>query len=244
MAEQPTTKTEEAMSEGVQRLFPEVARTYELVNHAMTLGLDILWRRKTARVAANEGGSRWLDVCTGTGEMAIHLGRLAKHEAVVIATDFSSPMIHKAIEKREAREIAFVLADAKRLPFADDTFDLVTTSFATRNLNVNRQRLIESFGEFRRILKPGGRYVSLETSQPPSSLIRKLFHLYVRLVVRPLGYAISGSRAAYAYLSHTIQSFYTAEELADIMREAGFAQVSFQRLALGAAAVHKAVKSA
>jgi len=232
-----------AVSESVQRLFPEVARNYELVNHAMTLGLDILWRRKAARVAANEGGGMWLDVCTGTGEMAVYLGRLAKQGTVVMATDFSPQMIRKAIEKHGAREIAFILADAKSLPFADNTFDLVTTSFATRNLNVDRRSLIESFSEFHRILKPGGRYVSLETSQPPSSLIRKLFHLYVRLAVRPLGYAISGSRAAYAYLSHTMQRFYTADELADVMREAGFAKVSFRRLALGAAAIHKAVKS-
>jgi demethylmenaquinone methyltransferase/2-methoxy-6-polyprenyl-1,4-benzoquinol methylase len=233
----------EAMSEGVQKLFPEVARNYELVNHVMTLGLDIIWRRKAARVAAEEGGGGWLDVCTGTGEMAVYLGRLAKQETAVIATDFSPPMIRKATKKRAAREIAFVLADARLLPFADNTFDLVTTSFATRNLNVNRQGLIESLSEFRRILKPGGRFVSLETSQPPSRPVRKLFHLYVRLAVRPLGYFISGSRAAYAYLSHTMQHFYTADELADVMREAGFAQVSFRRLALGAAAIHKAVKS-
>jgi demethylmenaquinone methyltransferase/2-methoxy-6-polyprenyl-1,4-benzoquinol methylase len=233
----------EAMSEGVQRLFPEVARNYELVNHAMTLGLDILWRRKTAQVAANGGGSRWLDVCTGTGEMAIYLGRLARHETVVMATDFSLPMIRKATKKRDAREIAFILADAKSLPFADNTFGLVTTSFATRNLNVNRRSLIESFREFHRILKPGGRFVSIETSQPPSRPIRKLFHLYVRLTVRPLGYLISRSRAAYTYLSNTVQRFYTADELADVMREAGFAQVSFRRLTLGAAAIHKAIKS-
>lgn len=231
------------MSEGVQRLFPEVARNYELVNHAMTLGLDILWRRKTAQVAANGGGSRWLDVCTGTGEMAIYLGRLARHETVVMATDFSLPMIRKATKKRDAREIAFILADAKSLPFADNTFGLVTTSFATRNLNVNRRSLIESFREFHRILKPGGRFVSIETSQPPSRPIRKLFHLYVRLTVRPLGYLISRSRAAYTYLSNTVQRFYTADELADVMREAGFAQVSFRRLTLGAAAIHKAIKS-
>ena len=231
------------MSKSVQKLFPEVARTYELINHAMTLGLDILWRRKTARMAVNEGGGRWLDVCTGTGEMAVYLGRLAKQETTVMATDFSPPMIYKAARKRGAQEIAFILADAKSLPFADNTFDLVTTSFATRNLNVNRRNLIESFREFHRILKPGGRFVSLETSQPPSWLIRKLFHLYVRLTVRPLGYLISRSRAAYAYLSHTMQHFYTAEGLADILREAGFAQVSFQRMTLGAAAIHKAIKS-
>ena len=233
----------EAMSEGVQRLFPEVARNYELVNHAMTLGLDILWRRKTAQVAANEGGGRWLDVCTGTGEMAIYLGRLARHETAVMATDFSPPMIRKATKKRDAREIAFILADAKSLPFADNTFGLVTTSFATRNLNVNRRGLIESFIEFHRILKPGGSFVSIETSQPPSRPIRELFHLYVRLTVRPLGYLISRSSAAYAYLSNTVQRFYTADELADVMREAGFAQVSFRRLTLGAAAIHKAIKS-
>ena len=230
------------VSKGLQRIFFEASPTYELVNHVMTWGLDILWRRKAAMVAAMDGGTRWIDICSGTGEMAAYLASRANGETTVIAADFSLPMMHKALAKPQAKRIAFILADAKSLPFPDETFDLVTTSFATRNLNVTRHILMQCFTEFHRVLKPGGRFISLETSQPPSRPIRRLLHLYVRLTVRPLGSVISGSRSAYAYLSQTIPRFYTADDLARILREAGFDKVSFQHMMFGAAAVHKATK--
>ena len=230
------------MSKSLRKIYFEIWRTYEFVNHAMTWGMDILWRRKAAGMATAQGGSRWIDVCSGTGEMAAYLSRKADHSTTLVAADFSLTMLRQATTKPEANRVAFILADAKHLPFPDDTFDLVTTSYATRNMNVSRTILVQSFAEFHRILRPGGRFVSLETSQPPSKPIRKLFHLYVRLTVTPLGYMISGSRSAYAYLSHTIPRFYAADDLASILQEAGFTTVSFQRLMLGAAAIHKASK--
>jgi demethylmenaquinone methyltransferase/2-methoxy-6-polyprenyl-1,4-benzoquinol methylase len=117
-------------------------------------------------------------------------------------------------------------------------------SFATRNVNLNREVLLRAFAELHRVLKPGGLFVNLETSQPDSAFIRKCFHLYVKLLVKPVGRLISGSNVAYAYLSRTIPRFYAAEELASIMREAGFSEVYFRRLLLGAAAIHEARKTA
>lgn len=230
------------MTKGLRKAFAEISPTYELINHAMTLGLDIVWRNRAAKVATAAGGGLWLDVCTGTGEMANYLARRAHDGVMIVAADFSMPMMREAMTKRQANRICFLLAEAKSLPFPDDTFDLVTTAFATRNLNVARQSLVQSFGEFNRVLRPAGLYVGLETSQPPSRLIRKLFHLYVRLAVRPLGYTISRSRSGYAYLSHTIPRFYPAEDLADILTEAGFTDVTYQRLLSGAVAIHKASK--
>ena len=230
------------MSKGIRKIFSEVPHTYDLINHILTFGLDILWRRKAAMVAAAGGGSKWIDICSGTGEMALCLSRLAKNKTMVVATDFCAPMIRKATEKPEAHQIAFTLASANALPFRDGTFDLVTISFATRNINVSRDTLIHCLREFHRVLKPGGRFVNLETSQPSSRLLRRLFHLYIRLAVRPLGYIISGSNDAYSYLSHTIPRFYSADEFADIIRQAGFAKVDFSHMMFGAAAIHKAVK--
>ncbi len=230
------------MNKGIQRIFSEVPHTYELVNHVLTFGLDILWRRKAAKIGAVGGGGRWLDVCSGTGETAVYLRRLAKGKTMVVAADFCIAMIRKATEKPEANRIMFTLADASALSFRDGTFDLITISFATRNININRDILIKCLAEFYRILKPGGIFVNLETSQPPSSLIRRLFHLYARLVVRWLGYIISGSRAGYRYLSHTMPRFYSADEFANIIRQAGFTRVSFQHTVFGLVAIHKAVK--
>ncbi len=226
----------------IQNMFAEVPATYELVNHVLTFGLDIIWRRKAARIAAKAGGAQWVDMCTGTGEMAVYLSRLAPEGTEIYAVDFCESMMDKARRKPHAESIHFVAADITALPFEDETFDLVTMSFATRNINVSKEKLIQSFSEYYRVLKPGGRFVNLETSRPPFWPIRKGFDLHIKLFVAQIGGRISGCPTAYAYLAKTIGRFYTAEALAGIMQQAGFDEVTFKRLLFGAAAIHQAVK--
>jgi demethylmenaquinone methyltransferase/2-methoxy-6-polyprenyl-1,4-benzoquinol methylase len=230
------------MGTGIQNIFAEVPETYERVNHVLTLGLDILWRRRAARLAANRGGSRWIDVCSGTGETACYLERAAGNGTQVFAVDFSMPMLSKALDKPEARAIAFLLSDIRDLPFGDGVFDVVTISFATRNINLSRDVLTASFREFHRILKPGGLFINLETSQPPFLPMRALFHLYVKLFVKSVGAALSGSKTGYTYLSKTIPRFYPADDLSGILRAAGFADVRYRRQLMGVAAIHQAYK--
>ncbi len=230
------------MKSPVQKIFEEVPKTYELTNHILTLGMDILWRKKAVRMAAEGGGSMWMDICSGTGETAAYLRKIAPEGTTVLSADFCFPMLQRATLKREAKGIFFALTDAAFLPFPDGTFDLITISFATRNLNVNRENLVRCFKEFCRVLKKGGRFVNLETSQPDSKFVRKLFHAYIGLLVRPIGELISGSKAGYTYLSQTIPRFYNAKELASIMIEAGFSRVLYEKMVFGAAAIHKAFK--
>lgn len=230
------------MSSGVQRIFSQVSHTYETINHLLTFGLDVLWRKRATHIAALGGGRLWLDVCSGTGETAAYLQRESNNNAAIITADFSLPMLRMASKKHESSRIEQTLADVKSLPYPDNTFDLVTISFATRNINKNRAALIEHLQEFRRILRPGGRFINIETSQPPSRLIRWLFHLYVRLTVKPLGSLISGSKTGYTYLSYTVPRFYEAEEFAHILDEAGFTRISFERLTLGLSAIHRGFK--
>jgi demethylmenaquinone methyltransferase/2-methoxy-6-polyprenyl-1,4-benzoquinol methylase len=220
-----------------------VPKTYERVNHILTFGLDIVWRKRAAGIAAAGGGGRWIDMCTGTGETAIYLQRLASAGTVVYGLDFSLPMLKEATRKPAAGNIRFVASDVKCLPFADGSFDLVTISFATRNINLSRDILVRSFAEFHRILKPGGRFVNVETSRPSFPPLRKVLHAYVKLIVRSIGSRISGSKPAYTYLSNTIPRFYSPEELAGIMRQAGFVEVSFRRQLFGVAAIHQGMKS-
>jgi demethylmenaquinone methyltransferase/2-methoxy-6-polyprenyl-1,4-benzoquinol methylase len=151
-------------------------------------------------------------------------------------------MMDVAREKPEAQNIAFVVSDVKALEFPDNSLDLVTIAFATRNINVNRDALIQTFAEFRRVLKPGGRFINLETSQPSSRLIRWLFHAYVKLFVKVVGGLISGSYSGYAYLRHTIPRFYPPEELRDIMCRAGFTNVTYRTMMFGVAAIHQGIK--
>ncbi len=232
----------QAPGAGIREMYAELHGTYELVNRISTFGLDGYWRRRAAAEAYAAGGSKWLDVCTGTGDMAGLLARGAGTGTAVFAADFSLPMLRKALVKRSCRRVAFVACAAGALPFPDGSFDLVTISFATRNVNVSREALAAAFREFHRVLRPGGVFVNLETSRPPARLIRSLLHCYTRGVVRRLGSIISGSRTGYSYLSRTLTGFYGAEELAGIIGEAGFRRVSFRRLTWGVVAVHRAVK--
>jgi len=237
-----TTIKKNCMQEGIRKIFSEVPETYELVNHVLTFGLDILWRRKAAKIAAEKDGMMWMDICSGTGEMAVYLKQLAPEKTKVFACDFSFPMIQKAMQKKEASGITFIVSDINALPFPDNTFDLVTISFAVRNINLDREKFLQALKEINRILKPGGRFVAVETSQPSSNLIRRFFHAYVRLAVKPIGQLISRSKSAYIYLSSTIPRFYPAEEFAEIIKQAGFSEVSFKRLLFGVTAIHKAIK--
>ncbi len=219
-----------------------MVKTYELVNHVLTFGLDIIWRRKAARLAAKKGGSHWLDVCSGTGEMALNLSRLVDKKVKIVSVDFCTPMLKRGKEKRNITNLSPILADAVCLPFPDETFDIVTISFATRNINPRKEVLIDHLKEFCRVLKPGGFFINLETSQPSVKMIQVLFHLYIKLTVKPLGYLISGSKAGYTYLSSTIPRFYDAEEFSSIIQEAGFSQVTYRPLFFRVAAIHSAQK--
>lgn len=230
------------MPTGLQKIYAKIPRNYELINHLITFGTDILTRKKAARIAAAEGGTMWLDVCSGTGELAMYLTRFRRNGTSITAADFSLPMVQVAKEKESLKNVPYVISMAEELPFPDNTFDLITISFATRNLNTSKEKLIQRFSEFCRILKPGGRFINLETSQPKNGLIRTVAHKYVELTVKQVGARISGNREGYAYLASSIPRFYNADTLADILRTAGFDSVSYQHQFFGVMAIHKAVK--
>lgn len=230
------------MSDPLKELFTEVAPTYERINHILTLGFDRYWRRAAARWAAGAGGELWLDVCSGSGDMARALLHHAGRKTCVIAVDFCLPMLKQAVAPERKSRLLAVSADVRRLPFPEAIFDLVTVSFATRNINLSRAVLRDTFREFRRVLRPGSAFVNVETSQPRSRVVRGLFHAYVKTAVKPIGSRISGSLPGYAYLASTIPRFYSPEGLAGILEEAGFSSVTWKKLFCGAAAIHRAVK--
>lgn len=232
------------MKQGIQKLFGEVTKTYELVNHILTFGGDVLCRRQVANLVSSnvsQGDFYCLDICTGTGEMARLLKRGVNGKATVIGGDFCYPMLLKARAK-STPAIQYLGTEAQSLPFGDNSFDLITISFATRNLRTSDQSLLKCLTEFYRIIKPGGMFIHLETSQPESGLFRWIFHRYVKTFVKPIGGMISGNQRAYGYLSHTIPQFYNASEFSQIIRQAGFENVKYKLLWGGVAAIHVATK--
>jgi demethylmenaquinone methyltransferase/2-methoxy-6-polyprenyl-1,4-benzoquinol methylase len=231
-----------SVSRAIKAMYARIDRGYELVNHLFSFGLDVSWRRRAARRATDRGGARWLDLCTGTGEMASELARSgAAVGALVVGTDFSLPMLRVAKAKRaDESGVSLVLADARELPFADGAFDVVTISFATRNLRDGP--LGPFFAEVLRVLAAGGRFVHLETSQPESRFVKALFRLYVRSAITPLGVLVTGAAGPYRFLTRSVERFFGRDEFAAVLLDAGFESVSSETVMLGAVAIHEAVK--
>lgn len=219
-----------------------IAGNYELLNHLMTLGRDSAWRDRAAALAALGGGERWLDACAGTGEMTARLARAAPAACRVVAADFCPEMLERARSRPEAPLIDFLHCDVRRLPMAPASVDLVTLAFAARNLETDRAALVAAFAEFHRVLRPGGRFVNLETSQPTGRILRAGFRAWTAVAVGLAVLASGRGGGCYRFLAESIAHFHTAEELAAVIREAGFQRVNYQRLLGGAAAIHVAIR--
>jgi demethylmenaquinone methyltransferase/2-methoxy-6-polyprenyl-1,4-benzoquinol methylase len=227
-------------------IFTAVPEHYDLVNRIFTWGLDERWRRRTARFCLESQPRKVMDLCCGTGDLAVWLARLAPTGTEVIGLDYSLPMLTRAKEKAGRfplkTDITFIHGDVGDLPFPDGHFDSIGISFAFRNLTYKNPMTGRYLVEVIRVLKPGGEFVIVESSQPPNRLIRKIVHIYLRLFVYRVGSWISKNRPAYKYLSESARHFYMAEELVDLLLNAGFKQVNVKRLLFGAAAIHLAVK--
>jgi demethylmenaquinone methyltransferase/2-methoxy-6-polyprenyl-1,4-benzoquinol methylase len=228
----------------LHRMFTSLPRRYDLVNHVITLGLDTRWRRKAAKECLMGQPRRVLDLCCGTGDLAVNLAQLAGDEVTVTGIDYSQPMLEIAARKAagKGRDISFIYGDVAGLPFPDGCFDCIGISFAFRNLTYKNPLTQSYLAEIRRVLADGGRFVIVETGQPKSKMIRRVFRLYLRSFVYNVGYWISGNKGAYHYLVESASRFFTPEEVEDMLLSAGFRQVSFSPLTLGVAGIYVAHK--
>ncbi|MBI2830695.1 MAG: ubiquinone/menaquinone biosynthesis methyltransferase [Chloroflexi bacterium] len=233
-----------ARGKPLYEMFNAVPPRYDLVNHVLTLGLDKCWRLAAARECLSLRPKRVLDLCCGTGDLAINISQLSDTGIDVQGFDYSQPMLDIAAAKAKAagKEIPFTRGEAAAMPFADRYFDCVGISFAFRNLIYKNPLAERHIAEVLRVLAPGGRFVIVETSQPEAGLVRKLFHLYLRAYVRNVGYWFSGNKGAYHYLSQSAARFYSPEKARDLLLAAGFSAVSYRPFLFGAVGIHVAVK--
>ncbi len=229
----------------LQKIYDTVPRHYRLVNSIITCGLDHKWRQKAAEECLADNPEKVLDTGCGTGDLTIELLRKSGGTVEITGIDFNRNMMQiaeKRIEKSGGGRLSFVSGDIADLPFPEEYFGSVGTAFAFRNMTYKNPMAERNIAEVLRVLKTGGRFVVVETSQPKPGLIKHLCHFYVRCFVFLAGALISGSRQAYRYLADSTVNYFTPEELKQFLQRAGFSRVNYYRLLFGAVSIHIAIK--
>lgn len=224
----------------VNRMFDRIAARYDAMNSVMTAGLHHRWRERAAERAELRPGDAALDVCCGTGDLAFELMRRVSPGGHVVGCDFSEPMLDLAREKaakRGADGARFEWADALRLPYDADRFDAVTVGFGVRNL----ADLDRGLAEMSRVLRPGGRLVVLEITQPSRPPLSTFYSLWFDRIVPLLG-RLAGDSEAYSYLPESVRSFPSPRGLAAKMEAAGLGRIRWTILAGGIVAIHSGVR--
>ena len=208
----------------VQGLFGAIARRYDLANHLLSGGLDFLWRRRAARIVQSWQPERILDLATGSGDVALSLRR-ACPSAQIVGADFCVPMLREARAKNSGPVVA---ADGLALPFAAESFDVVTVAFGLRNM----ASWPGALAQMHRVLRPGGHVLILDFSVPPAPL-RWVYRPYLHHVLPWIAGWLTGERGAYEYLGDSIERFPSGQAMCRLLEEAGFASPSAERLTGG-----------
>jgi demethylmenaquinone methyltransferase / 2-methoxy-6-polyprenyl-1,4-benzoquinol methylase len=232
----PQRDSEEFSSE-VRGMFDRIAGVYDLMNSAMTAGLHHEWRQRAVQQARVGPGSDALDICCGTGDLALELRRAIGPDGRVVGSDFSEPMLDLARRKSGDQGLAveFGWADALDLPYGDESFDAVTVGFGARNL----ADLDKGLAEMARVLRPGGRLVILEITRPVREPLASFYSLWFDRLVPLLG-SVAGDPDAYSYLPESVRTFPDPRSLAQKIDAAGFSEIRWLLLAGGIIAIHSA----
>ncbi|PLX96784.1 MAG: bifunctional demethylmenaquinone methyltransferase/2-methoxy-6-polyprenyl-1,4-benzoquinol methylase UbiE [Desulfuromonas sp.] len=229
---------------GVRQMFDEIAHSYDLLNRLLSFGIDRRWRRFAVSQLSIPKNGRVLDIATGTCDVALEVAAQTDPSVTIIGEDFTQGMLVQGQVKLDAspygERIMLVNAPCEEIPHPDNTFDGITIAFGIRNV-VDREAGLR---EMVRVLKPGGRAVILEFSQPKSQLFRKIYYFYFQQILPTIGGWISRKRSAYQYLPDSVLEFPSQEEFAAMMKDAGFGRVQYTALTFGISTVYVGDKPA
>ena len=230
-------KTNQHSEKEVQQLFSRIAPQYDSLNDVISLGLQKTWRQKLWRRLSIRDDFHCLDLCCGTGDLTIQAAQQLGPKGLVVGLDFNQEMLNIAQQKIQQAAVSVPVklqyADVMSLPFAEQSFDIITIGFGLRNVPDAERVLRESY----RVLKPGGQFACLEMSQPSTAVIKIFWQLYLKIFPR-LAQICGGNYRDYQYLQTTTQSFLSAPQLLQLLQKVGFQHCNYTQLTWGAAALH------
>jgi demethylmenaquinone methyltransferase/2-methoxy-6-polyprenyl-1,4-benzoquinol methylase len=224
----------------VEEMFDNIAPKYDFLNHLLSMGIDITWRKKAIRIIGKKNPKAILDVATGTGDFAIEAKNLNPDR--IVGLDISEEMLNVGRQKIAKKDlgslIEMVKADSEAMPFKDATFDAITVGFGVRNF----AHLEVGLGEMLRVLKPGGQVAIIEISQPQNFLVKQVYNIYFKHVLPAVGKLVSKDARAYTYLPESVKHFAQGQEFVDILHKMGYKDASCTPLTLGTASLYIASK--
>ena len=232
----PYKEKDQGKKEQVAEMFNNISKRYDLLNHVLSMGIDILWRKKAVRMLKPFAPKVILDIATGTGDFAIESSKLKPNK--IYGVDISKGMLDVGREKIAAKKltdlIEMQLGDSEKLLFDDNFFDAVTVAFGVRNYENLKLGLSEMF----RVMKPGGHVVIIEFSKPSKFPVKQLYNFYFKAILPTIGKLISKDQSAYTYLPESVSAFPHGQAFIDIMNEVGFTETKAIPLTLGISSIY------
>ncbi len=236
----PYKESDKSKKEQIAEMFDNISPKYDFLNHFLSVGIDIRWRKKVVKRIQSLHPEKVLDIATGTGDLAIMMAQ--KTQAQITGLDLSAGMLEigrkKIAEKKLDDRIEMIQGDSENLPFENNTFDAVTVSFGVRNF----ENLEKGLTEINRVLKPNGTFIILEFAQPEKFPMKQLYGFYAKNILPNIGRIFSKDNAAYTYLPESVEAFPYGEKMIEIIKKCGFQSVKNKNLTFGISAIYTSVK--
>ena len=236
----PYKDSELGKKEQVAKMFDNISKDYDGLNRVISLGIDVSWRKKVVKLVSENNPQQILDIATGTGDLALMMAKLNPKK--IVGLDISAGMLEVGKQKISkvnlADKIEMIVGDSENIPFDDNTFDAITVSFGVRNF----ENLNKGLTEILRVLKPGGKFVVLETSNPTKFPFKQGYKFYTNFILPIIGKIFSKDKVAYSYLSESANSFPFGEDFNNILQKNGFKNAKNIPVTFGVASIYTALK--